>query len=50
MRADSLDVSQVEVVQLDLASDESIKRAVDVVKTRQGRLDILINNVGTSSA
>ncbi|KAK7216308.1 hypothetical protein V2G26_004311 [Clonostachys chloroleuca] len=41
-----LDVSQVEVVQLDLASDESIKRAVDVVKTRQGRLDILINNVG----
>ncbi|CAI6088511.1 unnamed protein product [Clonostachys chloroleuca] len=46
MRADSLDVSQVEVVQLDLASDESIKRAVDVVKTRQGRLDILINNAG----
>ncbi|VUC23491.1 unnamed protein product [Clonostachys rosea] len=46
MRADNLDVSQVEVVQLDLASDESIKRAVDVVKTRKGRLDILINNAG----
>ncbi|KAJ8125095.1 hypothetical protein O1611_g8545 [Lasiodiplodia mahajangana] len=36
----------IEVLQLDLNSDESIERAFEVVKDGQGRLDVLINNAG----
>ncbi|KAK5633222.1 hypothetical protein RRF57_008936 [Xylaria bambusicola] len=36
----------VEVLQLDLYSDESIERAFEVVKSGHGCLDVLINNAG----
>lgn len=36
----------VELLQIDLDSDESIEKAFEVVKNGQGRLDILINNAG----
>ncbi|KAJ2972982.1 hypothetical protein NUW58_g9057 [Xylaria curta] len=37
----------VELIQIDLGSDESIERtAFEVVKNGQGRLDVLINNAG----
>ncbi|TGJ86239.1 hypothetical protein E0Z10_g2554 [Xylaria hypoxylon] len=38
--------SAVEVLQLDLYSDESIDKAFEVVKNDQGRLDVHINNAG----
>ncbi|KAI0100873.1 NAD(P)-binding protein [Nemania sp. FL0031] len=36
----------VELLQLDLNSDESIERAFEVIKDGRGRLDVLINNAG----
>ncbi|KAI0433399.1 hypothetical protein F5Y09DRAFT_328956 [Xylaria sp. FL1042] len=36
----------VEVLQIDLYSDESIEQAFEVVNSSQGRLDALINNAG----
>jgi NAD(P)-dependent dehydrogenase (short-subunit alcohol dehydrogenase family) len=36
----------VELLQIDLSSDESIEKAFEVVKKRPGRLDVLINNAG----
>jgi NAD(P)-dependent dehydrogenase (short-subunit alcohol dehydrogenase family) len=38
--------SSLSVVQLDLASDESIKKAVENIETKFGRLDVLVNNGG----
>jgi NAD(P)-dependent dehydrogenase (short-subunit alcohol dehydrogenase family) len=38
--------SSLSVVQLDLASDESIKKAVENIKSKFGRLDVLVNNGG----
>lgn len=38
--------STLEVVQLDLTSDESIEKAFEQVKTDVGYLDVLINNAG----
>ncbi|KAI1171139.1 hypothetical protein F4777DRAFT_70204 [Nemania sp. FL0916] len=38
--------NNVELLQIDLHSDESIEQAFEVVKSAQGRLDILINNAG----
>lgn len=38
--------SSLSVVQVDLASDESIKKALENVETKFGRLDILVNNGG----
>lgn len=36
----------ISLVQLDINSDDSIKAAVDEVKSAQGRVDVLINNAG----
>lgn len=40
----------VELLQIDLNSDESIEKAFEVVKNGQGRLDVLINNAGKQVA
>jgi NAD(P)-dependent dehydrogenase (short-subunit alcohol dehydrogenase family) len=40
----------VELLQIDLSSDESIAKAFDVVHKGRGRLDVLINNAGKSVA
>lgn len=39
--------SKLELVQVDLASDESIQKAYDQVESNHGRLDILVNNAGS---
>jgi NAD(P)-dependent dehydrogenase (short-subunit alcohol dehydrogenase family) len=39
--------SKLELVQVDLISDESIQKAYDQVKSSHDRLDILVNNAGT---
>ena len=36
----------VEVVQVDLTSDESIEKAFEQVKANPGHIDVLINNAG----
>ena len=36
----------VEIVQVDLTSDESIEKAFEQVKASPGHLDVLINNAG----
>lgn len=36
----------VEVLHLDLTSDESIERAFEIVKSSHGYIDVLINNAG----
>ncbi len=36
----------VESVQLDVADDESVRRAADTVRQRHGHLDLLVNNAG----
>lgn len=38
--------STVEAVQIDLTSDESIKKAFEQVKASPGHIDVLINNAG----
>ncbi|TVY51091.1 Short-chain dehydrogenase/reductase tropE [Lachnellula cervina] len=38
--------SSLSELQLDLASDESIKKAVENIEARCGRLDVLVNNGG----
>ncbi|KAI9745590.1 MAG: hypothetical protein M1818_001124 [Claussenomyces sp. TS43310] len=40
--------SSLSVVQVDLASDESIKKALENIESTFGRLDILVNNGGAS--
>ena len=42
----SIKSSNVSLVQLDVTSDDSIAAAVDEVKAKHGRLDVLINNAG----
>lgn len=37
----------VELLQIDIESDESIEKAFQVVQQSQGRLDTLINNAGS---
>jgi carbonyl reductase 1 len=38
--------SQIDVVQLDLDSEDSVKQAADYVKERYAGLDVLVNNAG----
>ncbi|KAF7973469.1 hypothetical protein HWV62_15066 [Athelia sp. TMB] len=40
--------STAEAIQVDLNSDESIERAFEQVKARQGHIDVLINNAGAA--
>jgi len=40
----------VEILQLDLTSDESIEKAFEQVKSSHGYIDVLINNAGTLSS
>ena len=40
----------VEVVQVDLTSDESIEKAFEKVKASPGHIDVLINNAGTHNS
>lgn len=40
----------IEMVQLDVCSDESIKQAVDYIYKKEGKIDILINNAGFALA
>jgi len=40
--------STVELLQLDVTDDDSIKKAYEHVQSTQGRLDALINNAGMS--
>ena len=39
----------VEMIQVDLTSDESIEKAFEQVKSSSGRVDALINNAGMFS-
>ena len=36
----------IEMIQLDVRSDESIKKAIDYVYGKEGHIDVLINNAG----
>ena len=40
--------STLSVVQVDIASDESIQKAADHISTRYGQLDVLVNNAGVN--
>jgi len=45
-QGDKHETSDYEMLSLDVRSDESVRRCVDEVLARTGRLDILINNAG----
>ncbi|RSL59700.1 hypothetical protein CEP54_007190 [Fusarium duplospermum] len=40
--------STVEPVQIDIADDESIRKLLEHVKSKYGKLDVLVNNAGAS--
>lgn len=40
--------STIAIQQIDIASDESIQKAVDATSSKYGKLDVLINNAGAS--
>src|SRR6478609_8224204 len=40
--------SGIEPVVLDVTDDDSVRAAIDLVLDRSGRLDVLINNAGTT--
>jgi NAD(P)-dependent dehydrogenase (short-subunit alcohol dehydrogenase family) len=46
IRAETGDSTDIEIVNLDLASLDSVRSAADVVRSRQTRLDLLVNNAG----
>jgi NADP-dependent 3-hydroxy acid dehydrogenase YdfG len=48
--AESLRKQGIQVVELDVTTDESVERAVKEVLGRASRIDVLINNAGIASA
>jgi NAD(P)-dependent dehydrogenase (short-subunit alcohol dehydrogenase family) len=48
--AEALRKQSIEVVELDVSSDDSVDRAVKEVLARTPRLDVLVNNAGIASA
>ena len=48
--ADALRNQGIEVVELDVSSDDSVDQAVTEVLARASRIDVLINNAGIASA
>lgn len=46
---DALKVKGIDVVELDVTSDESVEKAVQSVLAQVGRLDVVINNAGIGS-
>lgn len=46
LRGETTGNNQVEPIQVDLSSDESISKCADKIKASYGRIDILINNAG----
>ena len=48
--AEALREQGIEVLELDVTTDESVERAVKEVLRRSGRIDVLINNAGIASA
>ncbi|MGE5750965.1 MAG: SDR family NAD(P)-dependent oxidoreductase [Nitrospirota bacterium] len=45
-QGDKQETKDYELLSLDVRSDESVRRCVDAVLARTGRLDVLINNAG----
>jgi NAD(P)-dependent dehydrogenase (short-subunit alcohol dehydrogenase family) len=41
---------RLEVIELDVTNDESVRRAVEHVLSREGGLDVAVNNAGASAA
>jgi NAD(P)-dependent dehydrogenase (short-subunit alcohol dehydrogenase family) len=41
-------LARVDVVEMDVTSDESVKQAVDQTMRKHGRIDVLVNNAGVS--
>lgn len=42
--------TEIDIVQLDVTSDESISRAAQTVSDKYGRIDVLVNNAGIAYA
>jgi NAD(P)-dependent dehydrogenase (short-subunit alcohol dehydrogenase family) len=39
----------LEVLQLDVSDDKSVKEAIDIIAEKQGRIDVVVNNAGYGS-
>src|SRR5438093_13218296 len=39
----------LEVLQLDVSDDKSVKDAIDIIAEKQGRIDVVVNNAGYGS-
>ena len=48
--AQTLRKQGIEVIELDVSSDDSVDRAVKDVLVRASRIDVLVNNAGIASA
>lgn len=44
-----LQSEQIEILEIDVSSDESVARAIDLVISKREKIDILINNAGIGS-